>query len=420
VQQVATSSGATTTTSYLGALEEVTSSGGTATTTAYYGGLAESVNGTLSYLLADGLGSATASVSISGSVTATQLYGPYGAVRYQSDTLPTDHGYTGQISDAATSGLDYYGARYYDAVAGQFTSADTWLAGGLNRYAYVGDSPEVYVDPSGHEFREGENGDGGGIDGGETDGTVGGGGDGSPSDGNDIGSVTDPVTSTVSLGNGETEVTYVAYNDSFIENAAGTDVGEVDENGNIVTTKDDELQAAANAQDRLSQSDETETASNASTRPPSAGDAPNGSLVSTQHLGGNDGTTGSSPDESSGFGKLTGVQIQVTPEGLSMVETHLGNEFFDQVPENNAMIGRLRMSMENNEPVTGADASFYMHEVTEYNLMKDSPYTIESYQAAHEAALAQYGVSRFSVYHPDVISTYPENFGSAWKAFWGI
>lgn len=59
VQQVATSSGATTTTSYIGSLEEVTSSGGTTTTTtAYYGGLAESVNGALSYLLADGLGSA--------------------------------------------------------------------------------------------------------------------------------------------------------------------------------------------------------------------------------------------------------------------------------------------------------------------------------------------------------------------------
>ncbi len=70
-------------------------------------------------------------------------------MRFQSGTLPTDQGFTGQRSDA-TSGLDYYGARYYDPVAGQFTSADTTLAGGLNRYAYVGGNPESATDPSGH------------------------------------------------------------------------------------------------------------------------------------------------------------------------------------------------------------------------------------------------------------------------------
>ena len=102
MQQVARSSGTTTTTSYLGSLEEVTSSGSTTTTTAHYGGLAQSVNGALSYLLSDGLGSVSEAVSTaSGSVSATQLYGPYGAVRYQSGTLPTDKGYTGQRADTS-------------------------------------------------------------------------------------------------------------------------------------------------------------------------------------------------------------------------------------------------------------------------------------------------------------------------------
>src|SRR5487761_909296 len=82
-------------------------------------------------------------------VVATQLYAPYGAVRYQQGTLPTDKGYTGQRADALT-GLDDYNARYYDPLAGQFTSADTTLAGGLNRYAYVGGNPETRTDPSGH------------------------------------------------------------------------------------------------------------------------------------------------------------------------------------------------------------------------------------------------------------------------------
>ncbi len=35
-------------------------------------------------------------------------------------------------------------------MAGQFTSADTTLAGGLNRYAYVAGNPETATDPSGH------------------------------------------------------------------------------------------------------------------------------------------------------------------------------------------------------------------------------------------------------------------------------
>jgi RHS repeat-associated protein len=56
--------------------------------------------------------------------------------------MPTSHGFTGQRADAA-SGLDYYGARYYDPLAGQFTSGDSILPGagfdlwGLSRYAYV-------------------------------------------------------------------------------------------------------------------------------------------------------------------------------------------------------------------------------------------------------------------------------------------
>jgi len=162
VQQLDASSATNTTTqhTYVGGTEDVASqwatTGGTVTTTttAYYGvGLAESVNGALRYTLSDGLGSVNESVSAAnGTVSATQLYGPYGAVRYQSGTLPTDYAFTHQRADA-TSGLDYYNARSYDPVAGQFTSADTTLAGGLNRYAYVGGNPETNTDPSGHILR---------------------------------------------------------------------------------------------------------------------------------------------------------------------------------------------------------------------------------------------------------------------------
>lgn len=160
VQQV-TQGGATTTTVYLDNLEQVTTSGTTTTTTAYYyvGALriAEAVNGTFSYLATNALGSTSLALDASGNAEASTLYTPYGAVRYTSGSMPTDYGFTGQHSDAAT-GLDYYNARYYDPLAGQFTSADVALpAGGydlwgLSRYAYVEGNPIARTDPSGHRF----------------------------------------------------------------------------------------------------------------------------------------------------------------------------------------------------------------------------------------------------------------------------
>ncbi len=99
---------------YVGGTEDIASqwanaSGSVTTTTTAYcgGGVALSVNG------------------------AIQTYGPYGSVRYQNGTLPTSKDYTGQWADAATSGLDYYRARYYDPApstspAGQPNASQQW------------------------------------------------------------------------------------------------------------------------------------------------------------------------------------------------------------------------------------------------------------------------------------------------------
>jgi len=130
----------------------------TSTSAFYYAGsvrIAMSVNGTLSYLGADALGSTTVALDTAGTVTASVLDAPYGAKRYSAGTMPTDYGYTGQHEDAIT-GLDYFNARYYDPVAGQFTSPDTILPDdgynilGLSRYAYVEGNPTTRNDPSGH------------------------------------------------------------------------------------------------------------------------------------------------------------------------------------------------------------------------------------------------------------------------------
>ncbi len=72
------------------------------------------------------------------------------------------YGFTGQHSDSVT-GLDYYAARYYDPVVGQFLSADVVQgnAQGMNPYAYVGGNPETKTDPPGQMYT----GSGGGSDG---------------------------------------------------------------------------------------------------------------------------------------------------------------------------------------------------------------------------------------------------------------
>jgi RHS repeat-associated protein len=159
VEQSVTQSGTTTTTVYVGNVEEVSTTGGMTTTTAYYYAAGKriglSVSGVVSYLASDGLGSATVTLSSAGTATAAQLFAPYGAVRYGSGPMPTSYGFTGQRADAA-SGLDYYGARYYDPLAGQFTSGDTMVPGGgfdlwgLSRFAYVAGNPENRSDPTGH------------------------------------------------------------------------------------------------------------------------------------------------------------------------------------------------------------------------------------------------------------------------------
>ena len=87
-----------------------------------------------------------------GTTQAAQLFAPYGAVRHSSGTMPTTYNFTGQRLDSQT-GLLYYNFRYYDPVSGRFVRADTVQnnAGGMDPYAYVGDSPENKADPTGHD-----------------------------------------------------------------------------------------------------------------------------------------------------------------------------------------------------------------------------------------------------------------------------
>jgi RHS repeat-associated protein len=134
-----------------GNVEELTPSN---TLVKYYtaGGLSIGENTTvdatgISYLASDGLGSVSDALNQTGTATGSILYSPYGSVRYSSGTMPTAKGLTGQYADAST-GLDYYRARYYDPSIGQFSTAEP-AGDGLNLYMYVHGNPETLTDPTG-------------------------------------------------------------------------------------------------------------------------------------------------------------------------------------------------------------------------------------------------------------------------------
>lgn len=157
-EQQVTSGSTTTTTTYIGNLQENQTIGSTTTKTVYFyfGGqrVAEDQNTNWYYPITDGLTSTTVVVNFNG-VVAAQMFGPYGQLRWAGGTMPTTFAYTGQRADSAT-GLDYYNSRYYDPSAGRFTSTDTMIPGrgmdpvGLDSYAYTRDNPTTYTDPSGH------------------------------------------------------------------------------------------------------------------------------------------------------------------------------------------------------------------------------------------------------------------------------
>ncbi len=92
-------------------------------------------------------------VANSAAIQGNQVFGPYGNARDSQGTINTAKGFTGQYNDSLT-GLDYYGSRYYDQVAGVFLSADVKQGNmqGMNPYAYVGGNPETRNDPSGQRF----------------------------------------------------------------------------------------------------------------------------------------------------------------------------------------------------------------------------------------------------------------------------
>ncbi|MBP9092507.1 RHS repeat-associated core domain-containing protein [bacterium] len=102
--------------------------------------------GTKTYYHSNHQGSVIATTNSAGAVLNRFTYGPFG----ESAALTgTTHGYTGQRYDSET-GLYYFKMRQYSPKLGRFLQADPiGMAGGINLYAYVGNSPLTATDSMG-------------------------------------------------------------------------------------------------------------------------------------------------------------------------------------------------------------------------------------------------------------------------------
>jgi len=107
-------------------------------------------DGTAQFPLADGLGSVIALANSADTTLASQRFDTWGNRTASSGTI-LQVGYTGREPDE--TGLVFYRARYYSPAIGRFVSRDPiGLHGGINLYAYVGNNPANYTDPTGNVF----------------------------------------------------------------------------------------------------------------------------------------------------------------------------------------------------------------------------------------------------------------------------
>jgi RHS repeat-associated protein len=119
--------------------------------------------GTVYYYLSDHLGSSNVVASATGAIVNESDFYPFGGERQITNTLANQHfKFTGKERDAET-GLDDFGARYYNSGMGRFMSPD-WSAKAepvpyaktsnpqsLNLYAYALNNPLSHVDLHGHD-----------------------------------------------------------------------------------------------------------------------------------------------------------------------------------------------------------------------------------------------------------------------------
>jgi len=110
------------------------------------------------YYLKDHLGSIRMTVDGSGNVVGYDDYYPYGMTMTGRSLVPPNsdsrYKFTGKERDVST-GLDYFGARYYDSWRGQWGQVDPMAEKfvGWSPYNYSINNPLRFIDPKGKDIR---------------------------------------------------------------------------------------------------------------------------------------------------------------------------------------------------------------------------------------------------------------------------
>jgi RHS repeat-associated protein len=103
---------------------------------------------TIRYYHTDALGSVIALSDDAGAIKTTYTYQPFGATIVTGEASDNPFQYTGRENDG--TGFYYYRARYYSPELQRFISEDPIrFAGGINWFAYVGNKPLKFIDPTG-------------------------------------------------------------------------------------------------------------------------------------------------------------------------------------------------------------------------------------------------------------------------------
>lgn len=111
--------------------------------------LAMQRSSTTSYYETDGLGTVTSLSNGAGALAQTYTFDSFGKQTAASGSLTNSFQYTARELDTETA-LYYMRARYFDPGSGRFINEDPIMfGGGRNFYAYTGNSPVVFADPSG-------------------------------------------------------------------------------------------------------------------------------------------------------------------------------------------------------------------------------------------------------------------------------
>jgi RHS repeat-associated protein len=144
---------------YFGDYVTVINASGQFNTVEYYAGdklVAERKNdSTMNFYHPDHLGSTSLITNSTGGRVEETVYEPFGSVAEFSSAAKSRFDYTGKETD--DTGLQYFGARFYNPAIGKWTQPDTLIQNiydpqALNRYAYVSNNPFRYADKDGHWY----------------------------------------------------------------------------------------------------------------------------------------------------------------------------------------------------------------------------------------------------------------------------